>query len=352
MYRLLAVLFVLLGAGVPVSCDSGTSDHGEVVNGIADVVVHSSYSQEVVYKEIPPEWYSEGVTKDYAIGFVRPEDIDIYPYNRPQTQEFRLKEDETFAPFLVLLNGLQEPKTLLLTTILDYRQVIFELDGKEGLLHEVIVPPETDMNLPLRLSIDNVGAHDLQVVLFDDPYNVTSDDLFRMDFSGHAMGRRSVVIVGEDETPVRYLQPVITGMPIPSDVTFTPRVGFASAPSSEEIHPSKRQLYVGEALAGELYPFQMYLNNPDEDEAIIQAIIPFLDYHQVEMNGFKVIVADLKPRQEAIFNVELALSEEPSIHQFQAILLFDPYRSVLRHEVYDPFVIGSFRIAIDVHQQE
>lgn len=349
MYRLLAVLLVLLVAGVPVSCDSGTSDYGEVVNGIADVVVHSNYSQEVVYKEIPPEWYVEGVTKDYGIGFVRPADIDIiYPDpRRPQVREFRLKEGETFAPFLVLLNGLQEPKTLLLTTILDYRQVSFELDGKEGLLHEVIVPPGTDMNLPFHLNINAAGAHDIQVVLFDDPYNLTSDDLFRMSFSGHAMGYRTVIIVGEDETPVRSLQPIITGMPIPSDVTFTPRVGFASAPALEEIHPSKRQLYVGEALAGELYPFQMYLNNPDEDEAVIQVIIPFLDYHQVEINGFKVIVADLKSKQEAIVNVELALSEEPGIHQFQAILLFDPYQSVLRHEVYDPFVIGSFRIVID-----
>jgi hypothetical protein len=348
LYRLLISLLLLFFAVAPVSCDSATGNNEEVVNGIANVVVHSIYSQEVVYKEIPSARYRGGVTMNYGIGFVRPADIDtIYPEPRTQIREFLLQEGEPFAPFLSLLNFLQNPSTYLITAILDYRQVSFELDGKEGLLHEVTVPPGTGINLPFSLNIDDVGAHDVQVILFKDPYNLAFDDLFRMSLSGHAMGFRTVVIVGEDEAPARFLEPTITGSPIPSDVTFTPRIGFAYAPSSEEIHPSRRQLYVGEALAGKLYPFQMHLNNPDENEAVIQAMIPFFNYHQVEINGSEVLVANLESGQEAIVDVGLALPEEPGIHQFQCIYLFDPYQPVLLDEVYDPFVVGSPRIAIN-----
>jgi len=353
MYRVTVVALLVLACSVALAgCHSGTTervapaeDNEDVIHGIANVIVHSDYSQAVSRTEVLSELKGRVVR---GIGFIRPEDRDVHPFDRPQTEEFRLKEGETFAPYLGLLNGTQKLKTFLVTAILDYRQVRFELDGKDGLLHEVTVPPETDMVLPFCLSVDGPGAHDIQIVGFEDPYNWTLDEDFRMNLYGHAIARRAVIILGEDETPVRFLQPTIVGVPAVPDATFTPYICFASAATREGAHPSERQLYVDEALAGDSYRFQILLNNRDSETATHLLLIPFLDFHQTEIEGRDVIVADLGPAQEAIVDTEMLLPEEPGIHQFQAIWLYDPYQSVLRNEVLGPFVFGSPRIAINV----
>ena len=344
MYRALIVLLILLYFTLPVSCNVSVKDYEGTVNGIANVYVHNTYSRSVTYQEIPTEM--EG-WRGIGIGFVRPEDMNIYPLDRPQTFEFRIGKDDLFNPFLILSNGMREQKTFLVTTILDYSQVNFALDGRESLLHEVTVPAETDMYLPFCLDIDCSGIHDIQVVIFNNPYNTTLDKDFRMDFSGYFVARRAVVILGRNETPARFLNPSITGVPIPADNNYTPFIGFISAPSSKEEPPSSRQLYIGEALAGESFQFQIYLTNTSENETAVYTIIPFLDYHQVNMGDSNIYIANLDPEQEATIDVELTLPQEPNIYQFQALLLFDPYQSVLKGEVFTPIIFSSPRIAID-----
>jgi hypothetical protein len=350
MYRIsiIALPILLCTVGL-MGCHSG---NGEMVspdknvetfvNGIENVVVHSDYSKAVSFKEIPSKLQGQS---GHGLGFVRVEDRDIDPFDRPQTEEFRLIASNTFAPFLVLVNGDQESKTFLITTILDYQQVRFELDEMEGLLHEITVPPETDMELPFTVNVEGKGTHDIQVVAFDYPYNRTLDEDFRMNLYGHIASRRATIIIGEDETPVRSLQPTITGIPAAPDVTFKPYICFASAVNTEETHASERQLYVDEALNGELYQFQILLNSRNNKPATY-VMIPFLDFHQVEINGQDIIIAYLESKQEATINVEVTLPEEPGIHQFQIIWLLDPYLSILREEVLTPFVFGSPRIAI------
>jgi hypothetical protein len=244
------------------------------------------------------------------------------------------------------VNGGQESKTFLITTIADYQQVRFDLDEKSGLLHEITVPPKTDMELPFRVNVEGKGAHDIQVVAFDYPYNRALDQRFRMNLGGYVASRRAMVIVGEDERPVRILAPTITGTPAAANVTFRPYISFASAETIEGTHASERQLYVGEAHPGESYRFQVLLNSRNNEPATY-VMIPFLDFHQVEMNGQSIIVAYLESEQEATIDVEVTLPEQPGVYQFQMMWLLDPYLSILRQEVFTPFVFGSPRIAID-----
>lgn len=347
MPRLLVALCMVLILSAPLGCGTEVTSYEEVVNGIANVVVHYDDSENVIFKELPAEVKNLGL--DIGVGFTRPEDLDIYPFDRPQTLEFRLKEDEDFTPLLTVGNGLPEPQTVLISILLDYRQVSFVLDGKAGLLHQVTIPSDRDMYIPFYLDIDGTGAHDLQVVVFDDPYNFTLDKNYRMSLEGHVTSRRAVVIIGFDETPARLLQPVTLMMsPIPSDVSFSPPVGFVSAPSSEEVHPSKRQLYVAEAAAGKPYSFQMYLANAGY-RPVIQAMVSFLDYHQFKINGLDLLLADLRPGEETVVDITLQMASEPAIHQFQTIYLFDPYKSLLRKEVFLPVVFFSHRIAINTN---
>ncbi len=334
MYRLFVVLIVLVGLQSVMGCHGGPNN---------EIMRHESFSDDVRFKEPPSDM------KDIparGIGFTGAEHRGIEPYSRPQTEEFRLEEGEPFTPYLNLLNTSLESRTFFITTILDYKQASFRLDGKTAVLHEITVPPGTDMELPFRIEIDNPGVHDLQIVAFDYPYNQTLDIDFRMDLYGYVTARRAVIVVGEGESPARTPTPEIEGTPAPEDVSFKPWVCFAEAPESEEIHPSERQLYVGKADTGKPYQFQILLNNPDQ-EAADYALIPFLDFHQVEIQGHDVIVAHLEPGEEAIIDAELKMPETPGVHQFQIIWLFDPYKSVLNQEVLAPFVFGSPRIAIE-----
>lgn len=310
---------------------------------IRDVVVHRDFSEDVGLDVVPSQ-----VQGTRGIGFVRPEHRDIPPFERPQTEEFRLALAEPFAPFLILLNNSTDPKVFMVTAILDYRQVPFELDGKAGLLHEVTVPPGTELEIPLRLDIDTPGAHDLQLAAFEDPYNTTLDLAHRMDLHGAVTARRAVVIVGKEKSPARSLEIEDIGVSPPDGVTFGLGVAFGEVSGSENTHPSSHQLYIAEADRGQGYPFQIWVSNYNHIRAADYAMVPFLNYHQTSLASKDLFVVHLEPGEEAVIETELLLPDEPGVHQFQMIWLFDPYHSVLRDEVFEPFVFGSPRIAINV----
>ena len=332
---------VLLTLG---GCGQSLTQLEQTVNGIANVVVHDTYSRKAVIKDVI-DWVRENKIT-IGIGVVRPEDIDIYPLDRPQIIEFRLSEEKEFNPYFFTYNDLVEPSTVLVTAFLDYKQINSTLDGKTGLLHQLTVPAGKEVNLPFSMDIEGNGAHDVQIVIFRDPYNKTKDVNYRMSLDSRALGFRTVVVVGDDETPVRTLEPGITGVPIPPDAKVKREVLFVSLPG-EGLRPSDRQLYVADSTAGGTYSFQIYNANSGKSRSVVQAMIPFLDYHQISLNGSDLLVASLNPGEEALTDIELPLAAEPDIHQLQIIYLFDPYKSILRHEVYYGVVLGSFRIAID-----
>ena len=348
MALLFTALYVVMFAGcqsadrTPVQSTDNISPRS--VSGISDVIVHDSYPKSALLTPLP-SWRT-GPGK--GIGFVRSEDRDTDPLDRPQTVELRVQEGDLLDIFLILSNGEGRPRTFLVTLILDYRQVEFELDGREGLLHEVSVPVKTDMEMPLRVQVSGSGAHDLQVMAFDYPYNLSLDQDYRMDLAGYVIGRRAVIVVGENEAPVRALSPSANGWPSPPEVTFRPRIGFASKDGTGEVHPSGRQLYVAQAAAGDPYRFQLYSNNPQKEEnAAVYAIVFFLDFHQVNIMDQEVLVIRLEPGEEVINDIEVLLPRQPGIRQFQALYVFDPYKSILRKEVMSSFVFGSPRISIE-----
>lgn len=317
---------------------------------IDDVVVHDRFSEAVSFAKPPAEYKG---TPGIGIGFTMVEDLDLYPFARPQTEEFRLEEGQPFTPYLGILNGYTIPVTLLVTVILDYDQTEFNLDGKNGLLHEITVPPETDLGLLLHLEIAETGAHDLQVVAFEHPYSATLSDDFRVRTSGWAHDRRTVIIVGGDEAPAKDVEQVIKGIPHPATVFYKPAIGFATMDGFDGYHPSspERQLFVARSTPGDTYQFQMVVNNR-EDQPTMQALVPFFDYHQIEIQGKDALFVELDSEQEAVIDVAVNLPEEPGVHQFQVIWVFDPYRSILNDEVYSSFVFDSGRMAIDTRSRE
>lgn len=348
MAKIIPVIALLIFSQTLVSCLPDTSRKtttaatGQRPLFIRDVVTHPNFSKDVRRNTVPSE-----VKGSRGIGFVRPEDRDIPPFERPQTEEFRLTVAERFTPLLILVNNRARPSLFLVTVVLDYRQVPFALDGQTGLLHEVTVPPSTELELPFRLAIGSQGIHDLQVMAFDDPYNQTLDFNYRSDLYGSVTARRATLVVGDTRQPGRTLEVLDVGRPVPSEVTFKAQVGFAKPAASNALYPSQRQLYVDTAHPNQAYPFQVVVTNV-EKQAATYALIPFFDFHQVPLAGKDVLALYLKPDEEAIIDATAPLPKERGVHQLQLIWLFDPYASVLRKEVLAPFVLGSPRVAIAV----
>jgi len=345
MKRNLVIILVTLCLAALTGCTAG-----QVPVKTKDVVVHDIIPINSAKEAIPTNTTinPSGTSNDASlgIGFRRPEEPDVYPLDTPQHDEFRILENEPLALYLIIPNGNQGPRSLLVTAILDYQQVSFEMNGKEGLLHAVTVPPDSHTNLPFKLKVNGVGAHDVQIICFDNPFNQTLNQDYRMNLRGYVSARRAVVIVGDNNTPVRSLQPSITGKPVPPEVTFDYTVYFASADNPEGVHPSQRQLYVGRGQAGKPYPLQIVLNNV-EKEKVTYAVIPLFDFHQININGQNILVWQAAPKEEAIIDTQIVLPDEVGVHQLQLVYLFDPYKSILGKEVYSSVVFGSPRMAID-----
>ncbi len=320
-----------------------TFEDEDTINGISNIVIHSDYSQDVSYGDLPEGWENQVC---YGSNIIKYEEIDMQ--ERTSGREIHIEEGEPLKAFYVIRYGIQQARLVLVTALLDYQQVRFTLDGKYGLLHQVTIPPGTtgiEMTVPIQIDIEGKGAHDLQLFIFDDPYNPTLNWDYRSDLHGRTTGIRGVIIVGEDETPVRSLPANTKPVTTAEDATFIPYAGFAYI-SPDDNHPSKRQLYVDEAKAGELYKFQIYACNRNPEDSMKEVIMLFHNYHKVDINNTDVLIIDFDQYEEVILDVEMLL-EEPALHYLQMVYLFDPYKSVLNKEVFLPLVLGSPRIAIN-----
>ena len=346
--RMSLIAVLLLFSQAFIACLPGTSgqqyspEARQRPSFIRDVIVHQQFSEDVALDEVP-----SGVQGTEGIGFVRTEHRTIPPFERPQTREFQLTQTEPFAPYLILFNNSPNSQVFLVTIMLDYCQTPFELDGKEGLLHEVTVPSHTELEIPLRLNIDTPGTHDLQVIAFKDPYNLTLDPDYRSNLHGRVLARRTMIIIGATEKNARTLERLDIGTPPPAEVTFGLHVAFAKTSAPDTLHPSDRQLYVDQAHRGQVYTFQIWVSNYDKEQAADYAMIPFLNFHQISLMDKEVLVVHLEEGEEAIIDAEVTLPDERGVHQLQFVWLYDPYESILHDEVYAPFVFGSPRVAIE-----
>ncbi|HEY0607530.1 MAG TPA: hypothetical protein VGD58_31720 [Herpetosiphonaceae bacterium] len=306
--------------------------------------MHQSLSPEVVTNPVP-----QGVQGQRGLGYVKPEDLQLAADQRPQNAEFRLTSTTSFNPFLVLLNNTEAPKTILLTTVLDYRQVSFTLDNQDGLLHLVTIPAHSEVNIPLRLTIAEPGRHDLYVVAFEDPFNLSLSIRDRNDTYGKAFSRRTTVVVGDSDAPTRVLDVADIGaIPSPKG-QLSLHIMFVQRPadSTAIVSPPERNLvYTDTVSLGQPYPLQMVVTANHEAKAGVHAIVPFLNYHQVPVNGQDVLALRLEADEEAVINADIALPDEAGVHQLQMVYLIDPYSDLLTETDVYPFVQSSFRIAI------
>ena len=312
---------------------------------IPDIKTHSTFSKQAVLNPVPAEFQG---TQGPGLGFARPTDLQIPPFDRPQTEEFELAEGIPFAPFLILLNRAEQPVTLLVVALLDYEQVPFELDDKTGLLHEVVVPSATELNLPLHLQIAGAGMHDLALVAFVNPYSHPLDIDTRANELGNIVGRRTVVVVGEQKDPFKVLAPVIVGEDPPPNLASIPiRVGLAAAPDKQLTHPSERQIVLSEAHPAQEFPYQVWATNFNQDVPVDYAMIGFLDFHQVDLSQPHVTVVNLGVGQEAIINASVTMPDRTGIHEIQVIYMLDPYKSILQGQVATPFIFSTPRLGVD-----
>jgi len=309
---------------------------------ISDVVVHNNLSSQA---RIGPQWI---IPKGIGIGFVSFAERDIPPDLRSQTEELHLEEKKGFETLLILQSP--KPTVVLVTVLIDYKQVVFELDGQMGLLHEVNITPEGDLEIPIKIQVDTPGIHDLIVIAFADPYNNSVDPIFRSSLDSDLIGRRAQLLVGENRNISSQLPEPIKGTKIPKKVTLSLGVAFATFQSNEISHPSDldRQLYVAKGKAGDLFKFQVWASNLNGEKGSDYALVMFKNYHQVSIQTQLPTIIDLQPNEEAVINTEVALSETPGVDQIQVIYIFDPFKSILREEVRTSHVFNSPRLAVEV----
>lgn len=307
-----------------------------------DIVIHQSFSPSVVFTDIP-----EGMGSGWGTGFLRPEHLDIPPFDRPQTEEFRLSVGERFSPYLILANNLDRTMSVLVTVLLDYQQISFELDGKDGILHKLELSPSIELNLPMNLAIDQPGAHDLLVIAFADPdYRPVDNETRLLELQPALAGRRTVIVVGDNENPFKRLLPDKIGKPIPESNSDYLGVSLATPLDGlTDIPPADRQFTVLRVHRDHDFFFQVIAKNEDE-EHVEYAIVTFLNFRQVTLDEDGVLLASLDPGEEASFDGTVHIPDVVGIHELQVVYILDPYKSILRGEVTVVFVFGSVRAGL------
>lgn len=307
-----------------------------------DVIRHSFLSEQVVVHNIP-----DFVTASRGMGFVLKEDLEIPPLNRNQTEEFILSQTGSFDPYLILINKSNEPLPVLISTILNYEQVKYFLDGEYGLLHSIVIPPQEEVNIPLKISIGEVGVHDLFVVAF--PYFTShpKSNEERYDPNYEVFGRRTVVKVGGVDLQPPHLPIDVFGSEIsrhPGAAIKT--VALVKNDIETQKHPAYRQFALTEVEADGEFKYQIVAENEHTESDVRYALLLFLDFHQVKINNKNTLVARINYGQEVTINGVLTLPEELGIHELQLIYLFDPYRSILNNEVTAPIIFSTLRYGL------
>ena len=302
------------------------------------------------------------------MGTLRSEYGDVSPLDVPQDfrlnsdDEFRLDSDEEFAPFLLFSTHSSTETYFLIMALVDYQQVEFTLDGMTGLLHEVRMPPGTEMVMPFSLGTLPPGAHDIEVVIFDDPYagydltiekpsneSPMSDDLGVLsDVLGVLrISRREFVIVDDNDQPARLLQATYSGTSPPADVSLGNLAFFAGPGATHPVKPES-QIAVDVGEAGGEYHFRTWTTRHEGYGSGEQAIMLFVDFHLVPVNGNDLLMVELEAGEEAIIDSVVMLPDEPGVHQMLAFVMLDPYSSKLEDRFPGPFSGSSWtKLAIN-----
>ena len=307
---------------------------------IPNVVQHVELSTDAreapTWQQLPDE---PGVL--ISLGYVRPNERDLPPSERSQNIEYHLEKGEPFELLLILYSSVDT--TYMVTAVLNYQQVPFELDGKFGLVHEVNIKGGIDQELPLRIEVPDSGFNDLMVIGFQDANNGSLQFPYRNSLGTRMIGARANVFVGEGITPAGGLPTAVSGTPFANDVSFTPHALLSKYDPSGATHPTEmdQQLYRDIAEPGTVYPYRIWVSNtlPDTKK---YAVMQFVNYQQVPIDGHTAVVAELAQGYEAGWDAQISLPNEEGVNQIQVVYVEEPYRQNIEHAI----IFGSQRAAV------
>ena len=339
-----SVFRLLIGLGIVFNvagCSASAHRFSLPPTSRTDIVTHHTLSNSSYTTPSPLE------TEGWGVGFVRQEHLNISPFDRPQTEEFSIPMNTAFSPYLIIGQQYSKSTTVLITVLLDYKQVPFTLDGIHGLLHKLTLPPKSDVYLKMEMVIDELGAHDLIIIAFAEPdFHPLEEEQRLTRLNPSLVGRRAVVIVGNDRAGYRKLGTDMLGNPIPEATYDALRVFFAHLPKRRLGAPlADSQLFFETIPPGAFFAFQIVAKN-EHLESAEYAIVIFFDFRQVKISNDGVILTKLGPNEESTYKVEMPIPNDKEVHELQAVYVFDPYKSILREEVTAPFVFGSVRAGI------
>jgi len=212
---------------------------------IGDVTYHDRLSPNVISRSQPP------FRGNYGAGLVSRELVNVEPSVRPQQQEFFLQNEAKFSPYLILINNTTDPFPVLVSAILDYTQVSFSLDGKFDLLHYVTIPPKTELNIPIEISIESPGMHDLFIISFyypdEHPRFLNHRDNLLWASVG---GRRALIYKGNSDVPAREMPTPYRGIKYTEHLR-TEEVQFLRINGAQNQNPANRKLVIARTAGGE-----------------------------------------------------------------------------------------------------
>lgn len=274
--------------------------------------------------------------------------------DRPQMDEISLPTQTNFEGWLTIESHKSRP--FLITILIDYQQVEFTLNGQRGFLHEVPLFADRGIDLPIILDTSKLtGCHDVLVVAFADPYERNLDSEFRMSMK-RVVGTRYIFQVENMPCalPKDYKPRTDVVSDIPRNVSFSPSIGLATAPTFPYSHPSKRQLYAVRAQSGKPFDFQITVAFASESDSPMppedRGILLFHNYQLVPSGqGGGLFAVHLAHGQESTLNAQVYIQSPPnSVDNLQAIVIVNPYRSLLQNEVSSPFLKPSFRAGLGI----
>ncbi|MCH8103378.1 MAG: hypothetical protein IIB28_09540 [Chloroflexi bacterium] len=326
--------------------DWDTSPTTERPAFISGVVEHRSLSENVGIRGLSITTLAprgEGETSHgFSTGFLWSSDPNDTPMGNPQPWPFATAKEvsvvtgDLFTPYLVFQSHSAFEGTALVMAIVDYEQAEFEMDGISGYLHEFKTLPGRSLAVPVNFGDLAPGAHDIQLVLFDDPYSgygrddietalrsTTEFNLLRL----FSVPMRVRVIVGGDETPARAISIQASGQAPPPDVN-PGQAAFFARPAATHPMREENQMSVDEGEAGGEYNFRIWTSRFKNMGDATQALMLFLDFQQIPFNGDTVHIADLKAGEEVVIDTSITLPDLPGDHQLIGMVMYDPYRNL------------------------
>jgi hypothetical protein len=301
-------------------------------------VDHSEWSSQV--RRVQFSKWPNVAHRGLGVGFVRPEDRDTNPYQRPSNDQFHIQPGDSFTTLLTLSTGYDEPYPVLVAVFLDYEQVSYSLDGHQGVLHRVDIPPGVNVEIPIKIPIETSGWHDLFVIAFREPENRPTDPQARLPPSLGVGGRRTVVCAGDCMRSTRLLPDTLVGQGAGvhrTDVNALPLLPSDGRP------PKERLLLVTSAEPGEAFPLELWARNPN-DQPRDYMVLPVLNFHQVSFAGYEVLHLHMPPGSELFISGQIQLPDEEGVHELQFIAVFEPYQPL--DKVRTPFVLSDMRSAL------